>query len=159
MNQRRRGITPWEPLEGTGLDNLRNEMDNIFDRFFGLSPAPRWAASRWAPEAWMPAVDVIEDNDSVIVRAALPNINKDNLEVKVSENVVTLNGRIEEEKEDKGRNYYLRELRTGSFRRDIPLPSEVESEKVSASYRQGVLTITLPKIKEAKSKEVKVKVE
>lgn len=148
----RRGLLPWEPREG--LDSFRQEFDRVFDRFFGVTP---W--HRAEHDAWGPAVDVIDEQDKVIVRAAIPSINKENLEVRVSGDMITISGRVEEEKKSEQRNYFLRELRTGAFRRDVPLPAEVESDKVSAAYRDGVLTVTLPKIREARSREVKVKVE
>lgn len=148
----RRGLLPWEPREG--LDSFRNEFDRIFDRFFGGTPLMRGET-----EAWGPAVDVIDEENQVVVRSAIPDINKENLEVRVTDDMLTISGRTEEEKTKDRRNYYIRELRSGSFRRDIPLPAEVDSEKVAASYKNGVLTITLPKIKEARAREVKVKIE
>jgi len=145
------GLMPWDQVRE--LAGFRDEFDRMFDRFF------RGVPSRWSESAWAPAVDIIEEENRVVVKAVLPGIDKNNLEVKVSGNILTISGTTGEEKEQKGKNYYLREVRTGSFRREISLPSEVVSDKVAAGYKNGILTITLPKVKETRAKEVKVNIE
>ncbi len=150
-NRERRGLAALEPMRD--LDSIRDEFDRVFERFF------RGLPNRWVDSLWAPAVDLIDARDRLIVRAVIPGIDRNNLEVKVTGELLVISGRTEEDIEKEGRNYYVREVRTGAFRREVPLPVEVEAEKVSAAYRNGILTITLPKIKEAPAKEVKIKVE
>ena len=151
-DRERRELAPWDP--GDALDLLRGEFDRVFDRFFN-----RPALNRLTETAWIPPVDVLDEENQIVVKALLPEVNKDQLEVKVSGDVLSIRGTTQEEKERKNRNYYVRELRSGSFRRDLELPVEVDPEKISATYKNGVLTITLPKVREALTREVKVKVE
>ena len=146
-DRERRWMTPFEPFRD--MTPFRDE----FDRFFRGLPA------RWTETVWVPALDITEEEDRVVVKATLPGIDKNNLEVKVNGDVLVLTGRTEEKKEEKEKNYYIREINTGSFRREVALPAEVDSAKVTASYRDGILTINLPKVKEAKAKEVKIKIE
>jgi len=134
------------------LENLRREMDRLWESFFGeraLEPA----------ETWFPALDVTETKDNIVVKAELPGIDPKDVEISLSGNVLTIKGEKKQEKEEKDENYHLVERRYGSFLRSIKLPVEVQEDKIEASCKNGVLKVVLPKSEKAKKKEIKIKVE
>lgn len=95
-------------------------------------------------------VDVYENDNEVVVKAELPGAKKEDLDVNIQDNTLTIRGQTREESEVKQENYYRRELRTGSFFRAVPLPVEVKQDELKASYENGVLTVTAPKAVEEK---------
>lgn len=143
-------ITIWRPLH-----ELKKEMDRIFQEFFGRSYFP---AERFEIE-WAPAVDVSETEDAIIVKADLPGVKPEDIEINIVDNVLTIRGEKKREAEEKKENFYRVERFYGSFMRAIQLPTEVEVDKVKAQYKDGVLKITLPKKPEEKKKVIKVEVE
>jgi HSP20 family protein len=134
-----------------GLARLHNEMDDLFDGFFRGLDRPFAGYKAW------PAIDVAEEENSVIVRAEVPGCKADDIDISVYGNTFTISGekKLEEEKKEKG--YYHIESTYGSFRRELTLPTDVDSSKVEAACKDGVLTITLPKAASAKAIKVKVK--
>jgi HSP20 family protein len=122
-------ITRWRPLRD--LVSMQDEMNRLFDDFFGR-PLVR---TEWIEEVWSPSVDVSEDKDNVIVKAEMPGMKK------------------------KDANYHRIERNYGSFSRSFTLPTSVKADKVKASYKDGMLNITLPKTEEAKPKEIPVSIE
>ena len=139
---------------------FRREMNRLFDEFFSapfdLAPFGGFGERL---SLFSPDVDVTESDKDIKVSAELPGMDEDDIEVTLSHNVLTISGEKKAEKEDKGKNYYRMERTYGSFRRDIPLPCEVEADKVEARFKKGVLTITLPKTPEAQraAKRITVK--
>lgn len=139
------------------------ELDRMFDRLMGrgwLSPfswgGPLW--SDWAEtmEARMPNIDVIDRDNEVVVRAEVPGVDKKDLDVSLSDNVLTLKGRTQrEEKEEKG-DYHRCEISRTAFARSVTLPAAVDASKVSAALKDGVLEITLPKLEGAKRRSIAV---
>lgn len=105
---------------------------------------------------WSLALDVAESEDGYIVKASLPGIKADDLEITFSENVLTIKGEIEEDKELDEAHYHMRERRFGSFSRSIRLPSGIESEEIEASFEDGVLKLHLPKADEVKPKKIAI---
>lgn len=144
-------LTRWDPFRE--LATMRTMMDNLFDeRFMNL---PRlWEHS---DERANLALDVLEENDKYIVNASVPGVKPEDIDVTVSDNVLTIKGETKEEKEVKEANYHLRERRVGSFMRSIALPSAVKSDAIEAVNEQGVLTLTLPKSEEVKPKKIAIK--
>ena len=142
-------LVPWRPLR-----DLKREMDRLWNEFFGRETMPDLFETEWVP-----ALDVSETKDAVIVRADVPGIDPKELEITVSGNTLTIRGEKKQEKEEKGENFYRVERSYGSFVRTIQIPVEVETDKVEASYKNGVLKITLPKKTEAKGKQIPVKIE
>ncbi len=134
------------------------EMDRMFDDFFGrgwLRPF-RWERPALAEVAAVPKVDVIDRADEVLVRAEVPGYEKDDIEVAVSGNTVTIKGETKrEEKEEKG-DYYRWEIARGAFSRTVGLPADVDESKAKASLKDGVLELTLPKIEKAKKKTIRI---
>jgi HSP20 family protein len=102
---------------------------------------------------------VAETKNDVVVKAEVPGMDPKDIDISLSNGVLTIKGEKKQEREEKEENYHLLERSYGSFTRSVQLPGEVQSDKISASYRNGVLKVTLPKSEEAKKKEIKIKVE
>ena len=144
-----RALTPW-----TGMATLRKEMDQLFERFF----EPVWAEMPTAG-LWQPKVDVVEDKDAVTVKAEVPGVEQDELAVSLQDGVLTIKGEKEAEKEEKDKQYHRVERTYGAFVRALRLPSAVDAGKVKATFKNGVVTIVLPKVPEAKGTTIPVKAE
>ncbi len=142
----------WDPFDD--LASLRESMDKLFEEFFTGRPERRARA----PIVWQPAIEAYETDADVVVRAELPGIDPKQVEISVTEDTLTIRGEAKSEQEEKKRNYYRRELRYGSFVRSIGLPSGVQGEKASATYKNGILEIKIPKSERARPKAVKVEV-
>jgi len=137
---------------------LRREMDSLFDNFFrGFDIEP--FESRMG--AFSPKVDVTENDKEIKISAELPGLEEKDIDVSLQKDMLTIKGEKKEEKEDKGKDYYRMERSYGSFSRTIPLPVEVETDKVEAKFKKGVLSITLPKTAKAvaETKKIEVKAE
>ncbi len=152
----------WQPFE-----SLRREIDRLFDDFDGgffRSPFRR-SLLNFAPFAgrqisWptVPAVDFTDTEKAYEVTAELPGIDEKNVEVKVANGVLTIKGEKQEEKEEKKKDYYLRERNFGSFERAFQVPEGVDTDKIEASFKKGVLTVILPKKPEAQKTAKKIEV-
>ena len=109
-------------------------------------------------EAWAAPLDVVADGDDFVVRASLPGVAPDNIQVSIEENVLTIRGETASHFENTDRNYLMRERRIGSFHRSLRLPDTVDQDKAQPLYEHGVLTITLPKAEAKRAKQFDVKV-
>jgi HSP20 family protein len=136
------------------LGGLRDEVERVFEDFdrsiWGLPG--RWRGLAMEPfrkagpaMALMPSVDAIEKDDLFEVTADLPGVDEKNIEVKLSGDVLTIKGEREERKEEKKKDYYISERQFGAFERSFQIPENVESDKIDACFKNGVLTVTLPK--------------
>jgi HSP20 family protein len=105
-----------------------------------------------------PAVEVAESNGEVTVKMQVPGVEKDQLQLTVSDDHLTIRGETRKESEEKRKNYYSQEIRYGAFQRTVPLPVEVDAARANAALKNGVLSITLPKSKHPKAQEIKVAV-
>lgn len=144
----------WEESPRLGLMDLRKQMDRLFEDFFrGFDLAPLSGLGEWTP-----SVDVKETETSVVVQAELPGIEPKDLDVNITGDTLTIKGERQEQKEEKGETYHRIERRYGAFSRSIPLPAEVDPEKVDATYDKGVLTINLSKKKPSPSKSIRIQV-
>jgi HSP20 family protein len=152
----------WRPLE-----TLRREIDRLFDDFgqgFWRSPLRRSLAEFepfWPPKLSFgaaPAVDLVEHDKAYEITAELPGMDEKNIEVKLVGGGLTIKGEKREEKEEKKKDHYLSERRYGSFERYFRVPEGVDTDKVEASFKKGVLTVTLPKKPEAQKPEKKIDV-
>jgi HSP20 family protein len=155
-----KAIAPRRPL--VDLARWERDMERMFDDFWGRRMRPWWP-ERWSMPAALeispPAVDLYEEKDEIVVKAELPGMDKDNIEVNLSDHSLTIKGEKKKEEETKEENYYKSERSYGSFVRSIELPIEVQSDKVKATFKNGVLEVRLPKSEQAKAKEIKVKVD
>jgi len=152
----------WQPLE-----RLRDEVDRIFDDFRrGTWPNPFRHSSFDDERFWRqglswntaPAVDIAEKDNAYEITAELPGIDEKNVEVQFSEGTLSIRGEKKDEKEEKKKDYYLSERRYGSFQRSFRVPDGVDADKIEAQFKNGVLTVTLPKTADAKKKERKITV-
>ena len=129
------------------------EMDRIWNRFFGEEPFVRAFS-----EGWLPSVDISETKDNILVKAEIPGIEAKDVNVSISGNLLTIKGEKKKEAEEKDEHHYSVERYSGSFQRVFHLPTSVQADKVKATFDKGVLKITLPKVEEAKKKEIEIKV-
>jgi HSP20 family protein len=158
---------PAPPRAPDSWRSLRTEIDRLFDRFSSdlLWPAfPRLFDDR-SPFGFRPsfsvrtpAMDVSEDADAYKLSAELPGMNEKEIDVAVTDGMLTLTGEKKQETEQKDKNYYVSEREYGSFTRSFTLPDGIDVDKISADFAKGVLTITLPKKQEAKAAPKKVEV-
>ncbi len=148
-------IIPWRRKRK--IEKVRDEFDEMFDRLFQSFSSGIPDLFRGDAEIW-PDIDVIEDKKNIIVKAEVPGMEAGDFDISISDNVITIKGEKKQEKEEKEKNFYLMERRYGSFIRSIPLPAEVDNDKVEARYKKGVLKIVIPKKKESKESKIKVHV-
>ena len=144
----------WRP--GRELTTIRDEMNRLFDDFFSGFPERR---RELLEGEWAPRIDVAETEENVVVTAELPGVNQDNVNITVINDVLTLKGEKKEEKEIKKENYHRVERSYGSFQRSVSLPTGVQADKAKATYKDDILTITIPKAEETKPKSIKINVE
>ncbi|MBN2412078.1 Hsp20/alpha crystallin family protein [candidate division KSB1 bacterium] len=136
--------------------NNYNGLPRLLERFmedFGKYPVDFEEDS----VAWSPRIDVKETKDAYEVMADLPGLKKENIEISVHENVLTLKGERKHEEKKEGENEYYMERSYGSFCRSFQIPSKVKSEEINATYKDGVLQLRLPKAEEAKPREIQIK--
>ncbi|MCS7229148.1 MAG: Hsp20/alpha crystallin family protein [Candidatus Kryptonium sp.] len=149
-------LMKWSPIRdlATEIFDLQREINKMFDRFFrGFEEEEEIRVMKWSPR-----VDISETDDEYIVRAEIPGVNKDDIKITIKENMLTISGEKKQEKETKNENFHRIERVYGSFSRSFTLPSAVKVDKVEAKFKDGVLTIKLPKVEEAKAKEIEIKV-
>lgn len=149
-------VQEWRPFE-----TLRNQVDRLFRDFetgFVQSPFYRDIDNFWRRDLAFPvtpAVDVVEKENAFELTAEIPGLDAKNIEISLSNDVLTIKGEKNEEKEEKTKDRYVSERRYGSFRRSLQLPSSVDAAKIEAAYKNGILTVTLPKSAEATLREIK----
>jgi HSP20 family protein len=145
MNQ----ITRWDPFRDMML--LRSNMDRLFDRFFDNE------VTGWEPAtSWNLALDVVESPEEFVVKASLPGVKAEDVNVTFSDDVLTIKAEISSEEEKEDARYHLRERRYGTFARSLTLPRGVNSEGIQAGFEAGVLTLHLPKSEEVKPKRIAI---
>jgi len=130
-------------------------LQTMLDRFFNSDQSV--SGTRWVPQNWDLALDVVEKEDEYVVKASLPGINLEDLDIMYNANVLTIKGETKKEEEVEDVCYHLRERRYGVFSRSIALPSTIKAEKIEANYEAGVLTLRLPKSEDAKPKRITVR--
>ncbi len=145
-------LTRWEPMRE--LATMRQVMDRMFDEdMFRL--AGGW--DRSGGEAVSLALDVAEKDDAYVVKASLPGVNPEDVDITLADNVLTIRGETKADNEIKEEHYHLRERRFGSFTRSVALPNAVDADKIEAVNENGVLTLTLPKAESVKPRKIEVK--
>lgn len=139
----------------TELWNIQRDFNRLFEGFLrgGMQDDGSFGLSMWSP-----AVDIAEKDNEYVVRAELPGVSKDDVKITLESNILTIRGEKRQEKDMKEDDYHRMERMYGSFQRSFTLPTTVKSDSIDASYRDGILTVTLPKAEEAKPKHIEVKV-
>lgn len=148
----------WNPMRDlasfpSDMFSLQREMNKVFDSFFRGVDEPGLLNASWTP-----AVDVAEEENDYIVKVELPGVSKDDVKITLESNILTVRGEKKAEKEINEKNYHRTERSYGSFQRSFTLPTSVKNDKIDAEYKDGILSITLPKAEEAKPKQIEVKV-
>ncbi len=147
-----REIIPWRQWD---FERMKNEMDRLWESFFESRSLRRGEEAG----RWMPSFDISETKNDIVVKAEIPGIDPKEIDISLTADVLTVKGEKKQEKEEKEENFHLIERSYGFFTRSIRLPKDVQGDKINASYKNGILKITLPKSEEAKKKEIKIKVE
>ena len=145
------GLTPWRPMRE--LEEVERRFEDIFGRSF-LPTA--WGRLPMEQRGWTPAIEVFEKEDRFLVKAELPGMKEEDIDVSAVGDTLTIKGERKAESEVKEEDYYCCERSYGSFFRSIALPSHVDAQKIEASYEDGVLEVSLPKIPEVKPKKIAV---
>jgi HSP20 family protein len=154
-------LIPWrnkqreELPEPFPLGNFRTEMDRLFNSFFG-DVFPETERS-WGLTAWGPPLDVEETDKEILVRAEIPGVKAEELDLSIANGALVISGEKKESQERKEKGYFHQERRFGSFRREVPLPAAVDEANVEAEYKDGVLHVKLYKAQEALPKRIPVK--
>ena len=143
----------WSPFRHLSL--LRDEIDRLFD-------SPLNALTNKSQEflnGWLPSLDLYEDRDHLVLKAELPGMKKEDIDISLHGDVLTFSGERKEEEVFEKAEAYRSERFLGKFHRTLTLPVPVDASKVQASYQDGILTVTLPKAEEAKPKQIEVKID
>ncbi len=138
----------WDPFGG--LTNVRRTMNTLLDS--AMLPSSGTLTS-----SYVPAIDLYEKDGNYVVECVAPGMKKEDIDIEVSDNRLTISGKHQEEKTEQNTRYHYREMRRGSFSRTVSLPHELDPEKVTANYENGILRIVLPAGKQTQSKKVQVK--
>ena len=133
------------------LESIREEMQDLLSRTFGEEP------DLWSVDRMTPSLDLAESDNALEVRVDIPGMEAKDIEIQVNANVLTVSGERKEEREEKGKTYHRVERRVGAFSRSVTLPCPVKEDAVDAQYKNGILTIKLPKTEEAKARKITVK--
>ncbi len=143
-------IVRWNPVHHPA------DLFNEFDRLFGRPTQTQRPLSYRQAENWGLALDVAENEDGYIVKASVPGINPDDLEITLEDNVLTVKGEVENDEQFEKEQYHLRERRYGRFSRSIKFPVMVNGDSVNANYNMGILTLDIPKAEEVKPKRITI---
>lgn len=138
-------LARWDPF--TELRRIREDVDRMFDAYPSVAPLAA------------PVVDVFEKDEKIVVKAEVPGLKKDDLEVIATEDSVSLKGEFKKEEEVKEEGFYRRERRVGRFYRTISMPSAIKPDQVTAKFKDGILEVTAPRAEAEKAREKKVQIE
>jgi HSP20 family protein len=151
-------LVKWRPIKE--FEEMRRDMERVFDDTFEPFGRRRWLNPKTEERgAIAPKINMFDKKSHIIVKAELPGVKKEDVDLTITKDSLTIKGETKKEEEIKETDYYCSECSYGSFLRTIPLPVEIDSGKAKAAFKDGVLTITLPKHEAAKAKEVKVSIE
>jgi HSP20 family protein len=142
----------WEPVRE--LNTIQSEMNRLFNTFFETSGGQGGVPS--ASRRWLPAMDLVESGDEFVLRADLPGLSEEDVNIELEDNVLTISGERKSEHEERKEGYYRLERASGSFSRSLTLPEGVDPEKVKASFDRGVLEVRIPKPEQRKPRKVTI---
>jgi len=147
-------IVRWEPFRD--LVGIQDRMNRLFEEAFRGSRGA--GEEEWALGSWAPACDIYEQEGDIVLKAELPGVDPKDVDVRVEQNVLTLRGERKFDNEVKKESYHRVERAYGSFSRSFTLPNLVDTDKIKAEFRDGVLRVTLPQHEEAKPKQISISV-
>lgn len=142
-------LVRWSPVRE--MMDLRREFDRLFENALDMPAFRSDTATTWGL-----ALDLVENEDDYVIKASVPGIAPDDLEITLSDNTLTISGEFKQDEEVKEEQYRLRERRYGNFRRSVTLPTSVDREAIDASYDAGILTLQIPKAEEVKPKRISI---
>jgi HSP20 family protein len=145
-------IVRWEPFQNVMAG--QRDLDQVFKDAF----RPFYGDGELSTRTWAPPVDIFENADNIVLKAELPGVDPKDVEIRVEDNTLYLKGERKFEKEVKEENYHRVERSYGSFARSFSLPNSIDADKVVADYKDGLLTLTMPKREEAKPKTIKIEI-
>ena len=145
----------WDPFRE--LSMIRDDMDELLKNIFKMPMMTQ--TPMMSGMTWQPAMDIYEENGNMIMETPLPGMKKEEIDISIQDNKLTISGEMKREKEIKEENFYSKERRMGNFSRTVTLPKEVKADKIKAEFKDGILKIKLPMAAPEKQKKVKVKVE
>ena len=148
-----RSLIPWRRRMGGVFEPFRQELDELFERFF---PEPVESIGGEVMRAWAPRVDVEDTDREIIVKADLPGVDPKDVDISFSDGTLVIKGERKEKREEKGKNYQRTERFVGQFYREVPLPPGTDPEKITATSSKGVITVTIAKAPQAQAKKVAV---
>ena len=132
------------PYGGRGFYDPHSEVNRLFDEMFGNLGRTTGRQQRTQQSQWAPALDVVQDGGDLLIRAELPGVKREDVEITLHERELTISGERRAEEQREGSGYYVRERRYGSFRRSLVLPHDVEEGQISARFEDGVLEVRVP---------------
>jgi len=142
-----RSMNPWQ-----GFNSFRDRMERLFNEY--LPEDDDVTMTRWVP-----MVDVSENGDHFTLHAEVPGMNKKDIKITLENDVLTISGQKDIKREDKNKTYHLLERSHGQFSRSFKMPAKVDASKIKAEFKDGVLDVTLPKVPEAKAREIQIEVD
>ena len=140
----------WQPFQE--METLRRQMDQMFDELAGSYRL----ASRQSSTSWKPAIELQDTEDHLILRAEIPGVEGKDIDVQITREAVAISGEHRFEKKNEEKGFFRSEFRYGSFQRVIPLPVPIQNDQAKADFQNGILTLTLPKVTEARRTVVKL---
>ena len=135
-----------------GLEDIQDEINRMFEGIAGVSDSDNRLSRLY------PSVDLSENKESFVLKAELPGIKKEDVKVTLQNNILTISGEKNQEQEEKGKTFHRIERSYGSFNRTVELPVAVKTDAIKADFKDGILTVELPKVEEAKPKEIAISV-
>jgi HSP20 family protein len=155
----RRNAPAGRDLEaGSPLDVFQREMNRLFEDFFKGTALSSWPQEMEPFGSFTPQVNMTEDEKSIVVSAELPGMDEKDIDISLNKDSITIKGEKKEEAEHKGKESYVVERSYGSFTRVLPLPKEVNPDKAEATFKKGVLTVTLPKVEKEKESQKRIRI-
>jgi HSP20 family protein len=146
-------LVKWSPLKE--LEEMRRDMDRLFDEFFA-GRRPRW--NKQESSVVIPSIELFDRQNELVLRAELPGVVKEDIDLTVTKDAITLKGELKRDEAVKAEDYFISERLYGAFSRTVQLPFEVEEDKVEATFKKGILEVVMPKKEDAKAKEVRIEV-
>ncbi|MDO9220738.1 MAG: Hsp20/alpha crystallin family protein [Thiobacillus sp.] len=143
-------LVKWEPIR---------EIEDLFDRYTSKLGWPRLSHEAFSTQEWSPKVDIVETDMEFTIKAELPEVNKEDIKVNIENGELCISGERKQEKEEKGKKFHRIERYYGSFMRSFTLPGNVDETNIKASFKDGMLNLSLPKTAESKPKASEVKIE
>jgi HSP20 family protein len=141
-------LVRWDPARE--LDTLQSDVNRLFDGFFGRSASPS------SGRRWIPAMDLVETDEHLVLRADLPGLDREDIEIEVKDNVLTVAGERKAEHEEKGEGFHRVERAFGRFSRSLDLPHGIAADEVDARFDRGVLEVRIPKPEERKPTRIEI---